>query len=84
VRCELLEFGLFGLCLQAGNRFADKIIRHRDALAEQTTTIESKLSFTGRFRIAGFSPQPRCCGHALSLRKKAVGRVGYCVAVFFT
>jgi hypothetical protein len=47
VRGQLLEFGLFGLCLEAGNRFADKIIGHRDALAEQTTTIESKLSFTG-------------------------------------
>jgi hypothetical protein len=23
VRGQLLEFGLFGLCLQAGNRFAD-------------------------------------------------------------
>jgi hypothetical protein len=84
VRGQLLEFGLFGLCLQAGNRFADKIIRHRDALVEQMTTIEIKLSFTGRFRIASLSRRPLCCGHAFLLRKGTAERGGYCVAVFFT
>jgi hypothetical protein len=83
VRGELLEFGLFGLRLEAGNRFSDKIIGHRDAGGERTT-IEGKLSFTRRFRIADLSPRPRCCRHALSLRKRTIGHAGYRVAVFFT
>src|ERR1700685_43489 len=84
VRGQLLDFGRFGFGLQAGNRFADKIIDHRDARGEQTITIESKLSFTGRLRIAGKFPGPRCCGHALSFGKWTIGRGTYRVAVFFT
>jgi hypothetical protein len=51
VRGQLMEFGRFGLSLQAGNRFSNKIIGHRDARGERTTTVESKLSFTTQFRI---------------------------------
>jgi hypothetical protein len=51
VRGELLEFGLFGLCLQAGNRFADKIIGHRDGLDEPMTTNENGLGFNTQFMI---------------------------------
>src|SRR5580700_9374488 len=70
VRGQLLDFGRFGFGLQAGNRFADKIIGHRDARGEPTTTTERALSFTGTVRNSGLIPATAVLRACLTTSKK--------------